>query len=164
MKKLWAPWRLEYIIQAAKNKSSKKKKPCVFCEAQKGSPSFKNLVIYKGQKAYVIMNRYPYNNGHVMILPNRHISDFTKLTKAEHAEMGDLMARAMKALQKTYVPHGYNVGMNLGDAAGAGIKDHLHYHIVPRWTGDTNYMPVVGNVRVMVEHLRQSYKKLKKEF
>ncbi|MCP5464210.1 MAG: HIT domain-containing protein [Deltaproteobacteria bacterium] len=162
--RIWAPWRLEYILEHVADKSKKAKGACVFCEAQKGRASQKNLVLYRGQHAYIIMNKYPYANAHLMVIPNRHLSDFSKLTSEEHQEMGELLSLCTKVLKKIAKPHGFNIGMNLGEAAGAGIKEHLHYHIVPRWSGDHNFMPVVANLRVMMEHIKKTYIKLKTEF
>lgn len=127
MKKIWAPWRLEYILTSAQkdSKDAKNKKTCVFCKAQKGAPSPKNLVLYKGKKCYVIMNKYPYINGHLMVIPFRHLCDYSKLTRAEHTEMGLLINLSIKVLKKVFRAQGFNVGMNLGKVAGAGIKEHF---------------------------------------
>ncbi|MBU0504970.1 HIT domain-containing protein, partial [bacterium] len=135
---------------------------CVFCDRQQGKPSVKNLVLFKGKKSFIILNRYPYTNGHLMVIPYRHISDYTQLTQEEHKEMGMLKSKAVAALKKVYNPEGFNIGMNLGDAGGAGIKDHLHYHIVPRWLGDSNYMSVVSETRVIMDSLENTYRKIKK--
>ncbi len=166
MKKIWAPWRLEYILSLSKEKMlpKNKQKPCVFCERAKGKPGVRNLVLFKGKKSYVIMNRYPYTGGHLLVIPYRHIGNYSQITKAEHTEMGVLMDRSIKALNKVYKPQGINLGMNLGEAAGAGIKDHLHYHVIPRWTGDHNFITVVGETRVIMDDLKKSYQKLKKVF
>lgn len=165
MKRIWAPWRLEYILQAKKKeKSSTRKKSCVFCEVQKGRPNQKNLVLYRGKHSYVVMNKYPYTNGHLMVIPNRHTCDFSALTQEEHLEMGVLKSISVAILKSVFHPEGFNIGMNLGEAAGAGIAEHLHYHIVPRWVGDHNFMPVLGEVRIMLEHLKKTYARLKKEF
>lgn len=162
LKRLWAPWRLEYIL--ASKAKSRGKSSCVFCSAQKGKPNSNNLVLTRGERAYVIMNKYPYVNGHLMVIPHRHLSDFTKLSAEEHTEIGELIAKSISVLKKIYSPHGYNVGMNLGRAAGAGIEEHLHYHIVPRWDGDHNFMPVLGETRVMQEHVKKTYERLKPLF
>ncbi|MFH1358198.1 MAG: HIT domain-containing protein [bacterium] len=165
MKQMWAPWRLEYILSLSKDKLSQdltKKKPCVFCDRAHGKPGIKNLVLFKGKKSYIILNRYPYTNGHLMVIPYRHISDYTQLTQEEHKEMGVLKSKAVAALKKVYNPEGFNIGMNLGQAGGAGIKDHLHYHIVPRWLGDSNYMSVVSETRVIMDSLENTYRKIKK--
>ena len=166
MKKIWAPWRLEYILKSAEKvaKKAKTKATCVFCQARKGPPSSKNLVLHKGQHAYVIMNKFPYTNGHLMVIPNRHLSGYEVLTAAEHQEMGELMALSIAVLKKVFRAQGFNLGMNLGEVAGAGIAEHLHYHVVPRWAGDHNCMPVVSGVRVLIEYLEKTHKKLIKEF
>lgn len=159
---LWAPWRIEYIISLGKKKSPAKK--CVFCTPSKSRADKKNLVLYRGEYSYVIMNRYPYSNGHLMVIPYRHTADFGNLTSEEHQEMGELLSLAAKVLKKAMGAHGLNIGMNLGEAAGAGIREHLHYHIVPRWNGDTNFMPVFADVRLIYEHMSQTYDRLFKEF
>ncbi len=124
----------------------------------------KNLVLYRGVTAYVIMNRYPYANGHLMVIPYRHTDDFLTLTEEEHTELGLLLAKAQYALTKAFHPQGFNIGMNMGTAGGAGIKEHLHYHIVPRWNGDHNFMPVCADLKVMLESLPKTYDRLKKYF
>ncbi|EKD42517.1 MAG: histidine triad (HIT) protein [uncultured bacterium] len=160
MKQLWAPWRMEFI----KKSHLKKKSGCIFCDLPKKGPTAKTLVLYKGENAFVILNRYPYSNGHLMVVPNRHTNDFTKLKAAEHREMGELVGKCIEILKIEMKAQGYNVGMNLGDVAGAGIKEHLHYHVVPRWKGDTNFMPIMAGARVLPEALDASYHKLKKYF
>ncbi|MBF0106614.1 MAG: HIT domain-containing protein [Deltaproteobacteria bacterium] len=166
MKRIWAPWRMEYIEQLAKGnkKKSQSREACVFCKAQKGKPSPKNLVLYKGETCFVIMNKYPYINGHLMVIPFRHLSDYSKLTLEEHCEMGILMDLSMRVLKKVCKAQAFNLGMNLGEVAGAGIREHLHYHIVPRWSGDHNYIPVVADLRVIMEHLGKTHQKLIGEF
>jgi ATP adenylyltransferase len=165
MKTLWAPWRMEFILSAHQaSKKSRQKKVCVFCAAQIGKMTTQNLVLYRGKLAYVLMNKYPYSNGHLLIIPNRHLADYDKLNAAEHAEMGKLLAQSMTALKKALRPEGFNLGMNLGKVAGAGIREHLHYHIVPRWTGDSNFMPILAEARCLPEHLLTTYAKVKKEF
>ncbi len=160
MKRVWAPWRMEFI--------SKDKRPgkshCIFCDLPKEGVGHKTLILHQGQTAFVILNRYPYSNGHLMVVPNRHISDFSKLRQDEHAEMGALLGRCTRVLKKCVHAKGFNIGMNLGAVAGAGIKDHLHHHIVPRWQGDCNFMAVLDDIRVMPEHLKETYKLLKSHF
>ena len=165
VKKVWAPWRLSYILGESKDKALGPKRPaCVFCHAQKGSPNLENLVLFHGKYSFVIMNKYPYANGHLMVVPKRHLADYSRLEAKEHAEMGALLAKSVKILKKVFKAEGFNIGMNLGEVGGAGIKDHLHYHIVPRWVGDHNFMPVLADVRVMPEHLEDSCNKLIKFF
>jgi ATP adenylyltransferase len=164
MKKLWAPWRLSYILGIKDKNRSKKPSDCVFCKVQRGNSRSGNLILRKSKHVFVIMNKYPYANGHLMVIPNRHISDLTELTSIEHVEVTQLLRLSLKILKKHLKAQGFNIGMNLGEAAGAGIKDHLHYHIVPRWKGDHNFMPVISDFRVMPEYLKDTYLKLKKHF
>jgi len=153
MKRLWAPWRMEYIL-------GDKTQGCVFCTELKEDHDRKNYILYRGGKAFVIMNIYPYNNGHLMVVPNRHIASLTATTDDERAELMRLTLHAELALTEAYRPQGINVGINLGRAAGAGVIDHLHIHLVPRWNGDTNFMPLFAETRVMPEHLETTYRKL----
>lgn len=164
MKKLWAPWRLSYIIHFHRKASLQKKSHCVFCNAHPGKPSSDNLVLFKGKKCFIIMNKYPYCNGHLMIIPKRHIFDFSKVTSEEHQEMGELLSLSTRVLKKVFHTKGFNIGMNLGEAGGAGIKDHLHYHVVPRWPGDHNYMPIIGHTKVMPEYIKETYERLRPHF
>ena len=120
-----------------------------------------NLVLYRGEVCYMMMNLFPFTNGHLMVLPVRHIADFSELSEAERLEMFELAQKGMEALKRAVKPHGFNLGMNLGRAAGTGIEDHLHLHVVPRWNGDTNFMPVLGETRVISEGLKETYQKLK---
>lgn len=156
---LWAPWRLTFIAKA-----HKKTKGCIFCDLPKKGCNPQNLILYQNQVAFVILNRYPYNSGHLMVVPKRHLASFEKLSIKEHQELGVLLQRSLKALKKVSRPQGFNIGLNLEKVAGAGIKDHLHYHLVPRWMGDNNFMPVLGAIRTIPEHLLATYKKLKKWF
>lgn len=137
---------------------------CVFCDVLKQVPSTKNLVLFRGSNAFVIMNKYPYANGHLMVIPNRHVGEFTEITRDEHMELGMLLARCHEILTKTLQCQGFNIGMNLGLEAGAGIPGHLHYHIVPRWAHDHNFMPTVAATRVIPEHMTATYKKIRKSF
>ncbi len=154
MEKMWSPWRSVYI-ESFKDKPKDEK--CVFCAAQKEELSNeKSLKVYEGDKVFVVMNLYPYNNGHIMVVPRRHLSDFSELTKEERYEIADTIDLSIKALKIVSSPHGFNVGANIGKAAGAGIDQHLHFHIVPRWNGDTNFMPVLGEVKVISQELLQT--------
>lgn len=155
MKVLWAPWRMDFIMRAREKTPS-----CIFCDLPKEKKSPRNLVLHQGKKAFVILNRYPYSNGHLMIVPRRHLARLEDLNAAEHAELGFLTARAVKALKKAFNPGGFNIGLNLGRVAGAGIEHHIHTHVVPRWVGDASFMPVVGNARVIPEALKETYRKL----
>ncbi len=154
---LWAPWRIEYIKQA-------KEPGCIFCSKPTENQDKKNFIIFRGTSAFVIMNYYPYNNGHLMIVPFRHTSNLADLTAEEKLEMMDLLALSKNVLVKTMSPHGFNIGMNLGEVAGAGVKDHLHFHIVPRWNGDTNYMPICGHTKVVSEGLTETWESLREVF
>jgi ATP adenylyltransferase len=152
-KQLWAPWRLEYIQQADEQDG------CVFCLAAAGDDA-ETLVVHRGERAFVLLNRFPYASGHLMVAPIRHVGDFAELTDEEALDIHRLAGRGMSALAETYSPQGYNLGWNLGRIAGAGVLDHVHLHVVPRWAGDTNFMPVLADVKVMPEHLRATRAKL----
>lgn len=158
MERLFSPWRSKYIesFKGAAEKST----GCIFCDALSAAADFENLVVYRGTEAFVIMNLYPYNSGHMMIVPKRHTADFKTLTTSELAECMKLLQVAQKALQEMVAPHGYNIGMNLGRSAGAGIEDHLHWHIVPRWNGDTNFMPTLADIKVVSEDMHLQHQKL----
>ncbi len=152
--RLWTPWRMEYILDNSKPSG------CVFCSKPKEDDDRANLVLHKGKRSFVIMNRYPYNNGHLLVTPYAHVGEMEDLSAEELCEMTMEMQRSIGILKKTMNPDGFNIGMNLGKAAGSGIDDHIHLHIVPRWNGDTNFMPVLSDVRVMPEHLDDTYMKL----
>ncbi len=156
MERLYSPWRSQYI-ENVDNLNG-----CFLCNAFKSKDDEKNLVLYRGKKAFIIMNLYPYNAGHVMVCPNEHIGDFTKIDKETLHEISELTQFAVKAIQKALKPDGFNLGYNLGRAAGAGLEDHIHNHIVPRWVGDTNFMPVIGEVKVISQDLKEVYHKIKK--
>jgi ATP adenylyltransferase len=157
MDRLWSPWRLEYVT------SNKVETGCIFCDAPR-PPAPDSLVVHEGSLCFVILNLYPYNNGHLMVVPYRHVASFSDLTSDEVAETGLLLQRAEMALIEAYQPHGLNIGVNLGKPAGAGVLDHLHVHVVPRWTGDTNFMTVVGEMRVLPEELGTSAARLRPIF
>ena len=146
LERLWTPWRLAYVSGGAKSDG------CVFCDAQRNDDA-SPLVVFRGPASFVILNLFPYNNGHLMVVPNRHLGSLAAATSAELCEMMELTQRAEIALNEAYAPHGLNVGINLGKPAGAGILDHVHIHVVPRWNGDTNFMTVVGQTRVLPEEL-----------
>ncbi len=157
MRQLWSPWRLEYIV-------SPKPKGCIFCEKAAENRDAENLILMRGPSCIVIMNRYPYNNGNLMIAPYIHVNSPTKLPPDTQLDMMALVNICVEVLQEAVSPDGFNIGMNLGASAGAGIKDHIHMHVVPRWVGDTNFMPVLAETRVIVEALEQTYAKLKPLF
>lgn len=161
MDNIWAPWRLEYIRD---NRQKKGGEPCVFCELGEGSPTRDNLVLAKGQESYVVMNRFPYNSGHVLICPYRHVAKLKDLSAAAHQEMMWFMGEGMEILAGAMNAEGFNCGLNLGRTAGCGIADHLHWHIVPRWPGDTNFLPVIGDTRAMPEYLGSTYDRIAEGF
>jgi ATP adenylyltransferase len=152
-RQLWAPWRLEYIRQADELEG------CVFCLAAAGNDA-EMLVVHRGETAFVLLNKFPYASGHLMVAPYRHAGEFAGLADGEVLEAHRLAAGGMSALADTFAPEGYNVGWNLGRIAGAGIVDHVHLHVVPRWSGDTNFMPVLADVKVLPEHLAETLAKL----
>lgn len=156
-KTIWAPWRAEFIL-------GKKEKGCIFCKRLKRKDSVKNLIVYRGEKSFVILNKYPYNPGHAMVVPKRHVAHIEKLTAVEAAEFFELTRLTVKLMKKALKPHSLNIGMNLGRSSGAGIPEHLHMHIVPRWNGDTNFMPVIGLTKVVSVPLEPIYDAIKKEF
>ena len=143
---------------------SKKEKGCIFCRRLKEKDSVKNLIVYRGKKALVILNKFPYNAGHTMIVPIRHVGQIEKLKADEGAEFFELLKKTVVIIKKILKPTSMNLGMNLGKASGAGVPRHLHMHIVPRWTGDTNFMPIIGKTKVVSIPLEPIYKKLRKEF
>ena len=153
MKQLWAPWRLEYIEQADELPG------CVFCVAAEGDDE-ERLVVHRGREAFVLLNRFPYASGHLMVAPIRHEGDFAGLAEGEILEIHRFAAQGVGALAQALSPHGYNLGWNLGRVAGAGVVDHVHLHVVPRWVGDTNFMPVLADVKVLPEHLSETRRKL----
>ena len=162
MDKLWSPWRSNYI-QSFKHKNEKEE--CVFCSAPElDLNSDESLVVYKSKLCFAMLNLYPYNNGHMMIIPYRHMSDIEDLTTEEFADITATLKLAKKALVKVMKPHGFNIGANIGKAAGAGIDQHIHFHIVPRWNGDTNFMPTLGEVKVISQDLLESKKELVQAF
>ena len=156
MENLWAPWRMRYIENADEEEG------CIFCLKPKENADKDNLILYRGEHGFIIMNKYPYNNGHLLIVPYRHTSDFSGLTGEEVLCLHKLLKMSYDALTRAVNPHGFNIGLNLGRTAGAGIDQHLHYHIVPRWDGDTNFMPVVGQVKVISQGMEETYERLVK--
>ena len=160
MDRLWAPWRMPYIMSTVKQTDEE----CVFCRMVAEREDERNLILWRGALAFVVMNLFPYNTGHVMIVPVRHTGDFASLTGKEHLELMRLVGRSQDVLTHCMSPHGFNVGMNLGRPSGAGIVDHLHYHVVPRWTGDANFMSTVSNTKVMSEGLPETWRRLREGF
>ncbi|MDD2443756.1 MAG: HIT domain-containing protein [Desulfotomaculaceae bacterium] len=153
MKQIWAPWRMAYIGGERGDK-------CVFCEKVDSDQDEKNLVLLRGDKTYVVMNLYPYINGHLLVIPKRHVGEIDDLTDEEMKELFQMTKKMVKTL-RAFRPDGFNIGINIGRAAGAGMPGHFHIHVVPRYSGDTNFMPVFGDVRVISESLEATYKKLK---
>jgi ATP adenylyltransferase len=144
---LWAPWRLDYVRQAGEQEG------CVFCLEHEGALGEDSLVVHRGEAAVALLNRYPYSSGHLMIAPARHVAELADLSVVEAAEVHRLTVQAVDALRRVYAPDAFNIGWNLGGAAGGSIAGHLHEHVVPRWAGDTNFMPVLADVKVVPEHL-----------
>ena len=157
---LFAPWRYTYIKSLSQEKDHKK---CIFCEALRKKDE-EALILVRRRHAFIIMNLYPYNTGHVMVVPNRHVSSFSPLSVQELCELSLLVETSLNALNEAFHPHGFNVGINIGRTAGAGIEEHIHIHIVPRWNGDTNFMPVIGGVKVIPQDVRETYKFLRPFF
>jgi ATP adenylyltransferase len=156
MERLWAPWRMEYIGQAREGKDQ----GCLFCEKPKEGDDEKALIVARSELSFAMLNRYPYNSGHLMVAPFRHVGELEKVEDDESLDVQRLLQRCVEALKEAMQPDGFNIGMNLGTVAGAGIPDHLHWHVVPRWTGDTNFMPVLGETKVLPETLAESFGRL----
>ncbi len=153
MERLWAPWRLEYVQTADEQEG------CIFCAAAAGDDEA-HLVVHRGERAFVLLNKFPYTSGHLLVAPYRHGAGFAELDEAEALEIHRLASEGVAALAALYAPDGYNVGWNVGRVAGAGIVDHGHQHVVPRWSGDTSFMPVLADVRVIPEHLADSRRRI----
>jgi ATP adenylyltransferase len=158
--RIWAPWRLEYVKDAAKDAEDE----CIFCISSDGGDDEADLIVHRGERCFVILNKYPYTNGHLMVAPFEHVDTLQALDTATVGEIMELAQRGMKALESTYAPHGYNVGFNQGRVAGAGVEHHIHMHVVPRWGGDTNFMPVLADTRVMNQTLADSYATVREAF
>ncbi|HPT37048.1 MAG TPA: HIT domain-containing protein [Methanothrix sp.] len=154
MEKLWAPWRIDYIL-------SKKPPGCIFCDKPAENKDEENLILFRGKYHFIIMNAYPYNNGHMMVVPYRHTASLSGWAEQEQQEMMQLADLCVDLLKRTMHPDGFNLGINMGLVGGAGVADHIHLHIVPRWNGDTNFMPVLSDTRVISEGLQATYRKLK---
>jgi ATP adenylyltransferase len=155
--RIWAPWRLQYI-------KSDKSDECIFCAKPAAGDDRAGLIVHRGDRCYVMLNAFPYTSGHVMVAPFEHRADLQNLDAATAAELIALAQRSMRVLDRVYGPEGYNVGANLGAVAGAGIEDHVHLHVVPRWKGDTNFMPVLGDTRVLPERLEDSWTNIHEGF
>ncbi len=157
--RLWTPWRMTYIRREPEGDQG-----CVFCKLAGEGADAANHILGRSSRCFAMLNAFPYNPGHLMIMPLRHVGEYAELTAEELAEMMALVGTAIRALDEAASPHGYNLGMNLGQVAGAGIADHLHLHLVPRWGGDTNFMPIVGQTKVLPELLAETYDKLRVHF
>jgi len=157
MEQIWAPWRIQYI-------QMEKPEGCILCEKPGQNNDAQNYILYRGSKNFVIMNAYPYNPGHLMVAPYRHVASLDELTDDELREHFSIVSRSVRLLRQVFAPGGFNIGVNIGKVAGAGIDEHVHTHIVPRWQGDTNFMPVISEVRVVPEALAETYKKLEGKF
>jgi ATP adenylyltransferase len=160
MERLFSPWRSKYIESFSRSKEEEEK--CILCTAHQSGNDDEHLIVTRGSLCYVIMNLYPYNSGHLMIVPFRHLSVLNDLTEDESAEMMRLVRRMTVALQSVAHPHGFNVGCNIGRSAGAGIDQHIHFHVVPRWNGDTNFMPVLSDTKLISEDMADTLQKLRK--
>jgi len=154
MKTLWAPWRIEYI-------RSPKHGGCIFCDFPKENRDRERLILYRGRYSFIIMNNYPYNPGHVMVAPYRHVGHWEELNDEELMDMMRLTKLSVRAIKEAMHPDGFNIGVNIGEVAGAGIAGHVHVHIVPRWNGDTNFMPVISDTKVIPQALEETYDELK---
>ncbi len=157
MKRLWAPWRMDYIL------SGRRAGKCIFCPEARQADE-KNLIVHRTSFSLVMLNRYPYSYGHLMIAPIRHVSDLNKLKPEEKEDILHHLGQAIHISKKVFCSDGFNVGMNLGRVSGAGIPHHLHFHVIPRWNGDMNFMPVLADVRIIPEHLQETYRKLRRQF
>ncbi len=153
MRKIWAPWRIEYI-------RGEKTKECIFCQKSKENSDRENYILFRGANNFVILNTYPYNPGHLMVATYRHLADLEELSEEELFEHFDLVRKSARALTEAYKPQGFNIGINLGRVAGAGVEDHVHTHIIPRWSGDTNFITVVSDIRVIPQALDATYSEL----
>jgi len=159
MKQLWAPWRMEYILNEVDKHDG-----CVFCELPEQNQDEKNLILYRTEHCFVVLNKFPYNNGHLLVVPYQHTGNLLDLSDEVLLDMQKTIRKTIEVMHNVLHPHAMNIGMNLGRIAGAGIDEHLHYHIVPRWDGDTNFMPVLTGTKVVSESLRASWQKLHAEF
>ncbi len=157
MKRLFSPWRSAYIQSF---QGGKKSKGCLFCRIAKEDNDKNNLIVWRGKECFVVMNRYPYNNGHIMVVPYKHTSSMGKLTDEVNIEIMKTVVRCMQALQKSCKPDGFNFGANMGKEAGAGIAKHIHFHLVPRWNGDTNFFPVLADVKIVSEDIQKNWQEL----
>ena len=157
MEQIWAPWRIKYIQMG-------KPEGCILCDKPEQDNDIQNYILYRGEKNFVMLNSFPYNPAHLMIAPYRHIASIEEMTDEERNEHFEIVSRSITIVRQVFNPNGFNIGINMGRAGGAGIEEHVHTHVVPRWYGDTNFMPVISNVRVVPEALAETYEKLKGKF
>ena len=155
MKRLWAPWRMEYILSEIDKNDC-----CIFCDFPEKNQDEKYLIVYRSEKCFVILNKFPYNNGHLMVVPYQHTGDMLELGDDVLLDMQKTMRKTIQVMRKVLHPHAMNIGLNMGRISGAGIDEHVHYHIVPRWDGDTNFMPVIADTKVVSESLEATWKKI----
>lgn len=158
MERIWAPWRIDYVLK------NEREEGCIFCTKPASDRDEENLIVHRGQGAFTMMNKFPYNNGHLLIVPYSHVSDICSLSEQENSLLVREVCRAITVLKSAMKAEGFNVGLNLGEVAGAGIEEHVHYHVVPRWSGDTNVMPVLADIKVIPEHLLSTCERLRKGF
>lgn len=158
--RIWAPWRLAYVKDAAKDIEEQ----CIFCAKPAAGDDRANLIVHRGESCFVILNLFPYTNGHLMVAPYEHIGRLQEIPAATLTEMMELAQKGMDGLERAYEPHGYNVGFNQGRVAGAGVEHHIHMHVVPRWAGDNNFMPVIADTKVMPQSIEQSFEALEGAF
>jgi ATP adenylyltransferase len=157
MEHIWAPWRIQYILD-------EKPEGCILCEKPKEDKDVQNYILYRGDRNFIMLNSYPYNPGHLLVAPYRHIGSLEELMEEERNEHFKLISRSLEVLKEAFKPGGFNIGSNIGGVAGAGIEDHFHSHVVPRWQGDTNYIPVLADLRVLPQALSDTYKTLEGKF
>lgn len=157
MDRLWAPWRMQYIEEGGRVQG------CIFCVLPAANEDQKYLILYRGKSAFIMLNSFPYNPGHLMVAPFKHTADLYELSDAEQLEISELVRYSVRLLKAVMQPDGFNIGVNLGRTAGAGVEDHVHWHVVPRWNGDTNFMPVIADTKVLPESLQATYEKLKRK-
>lgn len=158
MERIWAPWRIDYIV------GGEREEGCIFCNKPKSDNDDDNLIVHRAEGAFTMMNKFPYNNGHVLVSPYQHASDICKLNAEENKLLLEEVCRAIQVIRSVMSAEGFNIGINLGAVAGAGIEEHLHYHVVPRWNGDTNIMPVLADIKIIPEHLVSTCRKLRQGF
>ena len=161
MDRLWTPWRYQYTSSASDEKSSDETNLCVFCSLRDSDSDENNFVLYRALHNFVVLNLYPYTSGHLLIIPYEHTAELDQASKESTAEMMDLAKRCQTILRETYRPHGFNLGMNLGRSAGAGVDNHIHLHVLPRWNGDANFMTTIGETRILPEDLPTTYNRLR---